>query len=306
MENVTKKYRKYVTTTMVVGDSQCKHLFNHFDPGRKGTPAFVSKSGATIEGMSRLLEFVPHTVTTLILHVGTNDIAKGPADAAFERYKKLLVAIRQALPNVRAIYATLVLPRSQNRRRRNLNQPFVTRCNLEAGKFNNLLRKHCRQVKGLFYLDHELQWIPPVRALAADGLHPSFEGVAIMASHLQQLLRRELRRAPPTWLNEPVTSSAGQLQPAARRPPTPLLSANIGPPRQTEHANDSMKAPDQPHLHDCTRPRAVSALTTPTSDRRCCADWRDTALNLRRHTRTSSRPTSPTDYLPPQVNSLLT
>lgn len=228
IENVTKKYPKYVTTTMVVGDSQCKHLFNHFDPGRRGTPAFVSKSGATIEGLSQLLEFVPHTVTTLILHVGTNDIAKGPADAAFERYKKLLGAIRHLLPNVRTIYATLVLPRSQNRRRRNLNQPFVTRCNLEAGKFNNLLRQHCRNVKGVFYLDHELQWIPPVRALAADGLHPSFEGVAIMASHLQQLLRRELRRAPPTWLTEPVTSPAGQPQPATRRPPTPPISANIG------------------------------------------------------------------------------
>lgn len=253
MENVTKKYPKYVTTTMVVGDSQCKHLFNHFDPGRKGTPAFVSKSGATIEGMSRLLEFVPHTVTTLILHVGTNDIAKGPADAAFERYKKLLVAIRQVLPNVRAIYATLVLPRSQNRRRRHLNQPFVTRCNLEAGKFNNLLRNHCRQVKGLFYLDHELQWIPPVRALAADGLHPSFEGVAIMASHLQQLLRRELRRAPPTWLNEPVTSSAGQLQPAARRPPTPPLLTSIGT-TQTDGARERQ------HEKPQTNPTSTTVL----------------------------------------------
>ncbi|KAH9384492.1 hypothetical protein HPB48_026500 [Haemaphysalis longicornis] len=94
-------------------------------------------------------------VTTLIMYVGTNDIAKGPADAAFERYKILLMAIRQVLPNIRAIYATLLLPRSQNRRRRNLNQPFVTRCYLDAGKFNNLLRKHFRQVKGLFY--HELK-----------------------------------------------------------------------------------------------------------------------------------------------------
>ncbi|KAH9365490.1 hypothetical protein HPB48_019918 [Haemaphysalis longicornis] len=148
-------------------------------------------------------------------------------------------------PNVRAIYATLVLPRSQNRRRRYLNQPFVTRCNLEAGKFNNLLRNHCRQVKGLFYLDHELQWIPPVRALAADGLQPSFEGVAIMASHLQQLLRRELRRAPPTWLNEPVTSSAGQLQPAARRPPTPPLLTNIGT-TQTDGARERQHESPRP------------------------------------------------------------
>lgn len=111
LKNVTK-YPKYVTTAVVVGNSQCKHLFSHFDPGCKGALAFLSKSGTTIEDLSELLEFVPKTVTTLILHIATNDIAKGLADAAFERFKKLFVVIRHLLPNVRAVYATLVLPRS--------------------------------------------------------------------------------------------------------------------------------------------------------------------------------------------------
>lgn len=221
MKTVTKKYPKYIATTMVVGDSQCKHLFHHFDPGRKGTPAFISQSGATIEDLPLLMDLVPQTVTTLILHVGTNDIARSSAEAAFERYGKLLESIRHLRPNVRTIYATLVLPRSQNRRRRNSNHQLVTRCNREASKFNSLLRRHCRQTKGTFYLDHELEWLSPVRVLAADGLHPSFEGVAVMASHLQRIVLRDQRRAPPTWLDEPVTTPTAPTEPAPQRPPPP-------------------------------------------------------------------------------------
>ncbi|KAH9380796.1 hypothetical protein HPB48_020250 [Haemaphysalis longicornis] len=67
-----------------------------------------------------------------------------------------------------------------------------------------------------------------------------------MASHLQQLLQWEHRRAPPTWLNEPVTSPTEQLQPAAQRPPTPPLSANIGT-TQTVGAREQQQG--KPHTN---------------------------------------------------------
>ncbi|KAK8761264.1 hypothetical protein V5799_027464 [Amblyomma americanum] len=39
-----------------------------------------------------------------------------------------------------------------------------------------MLRKHCQRTRGVFYVDHGLEWLPPARVMAADGLHPSFEG----------------------------------------------------------------------------------------------------------------------------------
>ncbi|KAH9385052.1 hypothetical protein HPB48_027090 [Haemaphysalis longicornis] len=213
---------------MVVGDFQCKHIFNHFDPGRKGTPAFVSKSGATIEG------FVP-AAGVRPAHGDHTDPARWD-----ERH-------RQG-PGRRPIYATLLLPRSQNRRRRNLNQRFVSRCNLEAAKFNNLLQKHCRLVKGVFYLNHELHRIPPV---------------------------------------------PGQLQPAARRPPTPPLSANIGT-TQTVGARERQQEKPQ------TNATSTTALDLEQFSQFCPSEVvaRYRATTSEGHTRTSSRPTSPTIYHP--------
>ncbi|KAH7979280.1 hypothetical protein HPB49_008953 [Dermacentor silvarum] len=41
-----------------------------------------------------------------------------------------------------------------------------------------------------------------VRVLAADGLHPSFEGVALMASHIKQLcFRKSADVASTSWLD---------------------------------------------------------------------------------------------------------
>lgn len=200
MGNITWKFPKQVTTTVIIGDSQCKHLYNHFDPRRKGAPAFISKSGAGIEDISSLMDFVPQTATTVILHVGTNDLTTTSAPVAFGNYEDLLGTIRRDHPNIRRVYVTLVLPRAPNRRRRNFNWRFVERFNTEASRFNGLLRKLCQRTRDLFYFDHGLEWFPLWRVLAADGLHPSFEGVAIMASHIPDLVRRSYVREPELWL----------------------------------------------------------------------------------------------------------
>ncbi|XP_077564663.1 trypsin-1-like [Haemaphysalis longicornis] len=49
--------------------------------------------------------------------------------------------------------------------------------------------------EGLFYLDHGLEWLPSARVFAADGIHPNFGGVAIMASHLHRALLRNFARS---------------------------------------------------------------------------------------------------------------
>ncbi|KAH6932182.1 hypothetical protein HPB50_003636 [Hyalomma asiaticum] len=56
-----------------------EYLHNHFYPGRKGTPAFICKPGAKIEDVHSLLKFVLETTTSIVLHVGTNDLYQIPA-----------------------------------------------------------------------------------------------------------------------------------------------------------------------------------------------------------------------------------
>ncbi|KAH6932170.1 hypothetical protein HPB50_003309 [Hyalomma asiaticum] len=104
------------------------------------------------------------------------------------------------------ILATLILPRAPDRRR--ACRRFVVRFNKEAGRFNNLLRRHCFRKGKLFFLDHGLEWLPPGRVLAADGIHPSFEGVALIASHLRSVLPRNAAKSVSGWLDHAPRSSS--------------------------------------------------------------------------------------------------
>ncbi|KAH6930706.1 hypothetical protein HPB50_017398 [Hyalomma asiaticum] len=186
-KRTTWKYPKSAVSTVVLGDSQTKYLFQYFDPLLQSTPAFVTLSGALISDVPSLVDLVPSSATTLILHVGSNDLTRRSALATFQRYRKLLDFIHEELPEIRCVYATLVLPRTTNRRRRNDNRAFVRRFKREASRFNSLLRSFCGRSRNLSCLDHMFEWLPPGRVLAADGVHLSFEGVALMASHIRQL-----------------------------------------------------------------------------------------------------------------------
>lgn len=106
-KNIIWKFPKVPATTVVIGDSQTKHLYQHFDPNRPGTPAFITQPGACIGDVQSLLDFVPDTAKTIILHVGTNDLATVNGSTAFERYKALLDLIGQECPKVSRVYATL-------------------------------------------------------------------------------------------------------------------------------------------------------------------------------------------------------
>lgn len=185
-KNVVWRYPKTTTTTVIIGDSQTKHLFQHFDPNRIGTPAFVTQSGACISDVHDLLDSTPDSVKTVILNVGTNDLPSKKATFVFEDYRSLLYTITRKRPQVSYMYTSLIIPGNTDRRRGNRKRALVTRCKQEACRFNQLLRNFRRRCRSTFYLDHGLEWLPAARVLAADGLHVSFEGV-IMASHIRRL-----------------------------------------------------------------------------------------------------------------------
>ncbi|KAH8029213.1 hypothetical protein HPB51_023778 [Rhipicephalus microplus] len=81
-----------------------KYLHQHFDPVVPGTPAFVSLCGALIDDVHNLLDFIPDTAQTVIIHVGTNDLASSSGRFAFKKYCSLLEAVIAQHPNVRRIY----------------------------------------------------------------------------------------------------------------------------------------------------------------------------------------------------------
>ncbi|KAH6932882.1 hypothetical protein HPB50_010490 [Hyalomma asiaticum] len=242
-KRTTWKYPKSAVSTVVLGDSQTKYLFQYFDPLLQSTPAFVTLSGALISDVPSLVDFVPSSATTLILHVGSNDLARRSALATFQRYRKLLDFIHEELPKIRCVYATLVLPRTTNRRRRNDNRAFVHRFNREASRFNSLLRSFCGRSRNLSCLDHMFEWLPPGRVLAADGVHLSFEGVALMASHTRQLCFSSPSEATSTSWRDSESSRTAQvhktLPDTSRRTNSP---ADFPCASGSEHASGNLRS----------------------------------------------------------------
>lgn len=191
-------------------------MHNHFSTACIEATAFISQSGAGITGTASLLDFVPRTATTLVLHVGINDLAHWQP---IYNFKSTGSYSKQSghHPNVRAVYPTLVLPLDPNRCRGNANRRFVHLFNREASSLNFVLRKYWQRTRGLF-LDHGFEWFPTGRMLAAVGFHPSFERVAVTAD--------QFHRRRPRW-----RSTDAQLHHGARPPTLPPLSARgLSPP----------------------------------------------------------------------------
>ncbi|KAH6929163.1 hypothetical protein HPB50_023962 [Hyalomma asiaticum] len=193
------KFPEAETSIVVIGDSQMKYVHEQFNPSCQGTPVFISQPGARIADIQSILDFVPPSAKTVVLHVGTNDMASLKATEAFHQYRNLLDQVAVALLQVTRIYATLILPRSINRRRGARNHMFIRRCNSEACRFNRLLQGFCRRSRNVFYVDHGFEWLLPFRVLAADGLHPSFEGVALIAARIRQLCIKRTKVTFSSW-----------------------------------------------------------------------------------------------------------
>lgn len=182
------KFPAHAPTCAIVGDSQTKYLHRNFDPSSPHSPAFITLPGAGILDVVNLLDFVPRGVTELILHVGTNDVANTNAQVAKARYSTLLDHIQKERPDIQAIFATLLLPRSPNRRRNPTDWRAAAKFNREACAFNCLMVDLCEEQEKVFFLDHCLDNFPPIMVLAADGLHPRFGGVSVLSSNLHNFI----------------------------------------------------------------------------------------------------------------------
>ncbi|KAH9382324.1 hypothetical protein HPB48_019946 [Haemaphysalis longicornis] len=196
------------------------------------------------------------------------------------KYQALCDYIAKGLPEIRRIYATVVLLRSTNRRKGNRNLAFIRRFNREAYYFNNLLHRLCRPSKLLHVLNHELEWMPAPGVLAADGLHLSYEGVAVMASHIRHLCLKETNSSSSSWADSasvPATGSSPSVLPKivpsclkpvdelshlccsnsphnAQSPPVPLVpSATISSSQECVPSN-----PPPPLLESSHQQRAAS------------------------------------------------
>ncbi|KAG0424981.1 hypothetical protein HPB47_027824 [Ixodes persulcatus] len=130
------------------------------------------------EPPDQLLEYIPQTVGTLILHVGMNGLAKDGAQASLERLREGLGQILSARPEIKRIYLSLVLPRCVNCRLRFSNHRFVRWFNGHVSTFNIEASKLCsRRASGNFYNRHSCSEMPALRVLAADGLYtPKLRG----------------------------------------------------------------------------------------------------------------------------------
>lgn len=257
--DISRKYPHHVTSTAVVGDSQMRYVHNHFDPARGDAPAFIARGGAHISDVENLMDFVPRTVTTLVLHVGTCDVASAGADKAIQRFRDLLEFIAMERAEICTVHATLVLPRSLNRRRKVPDWRSVNHFNREASRFNALLRQLSRRTRGLHFIDHGLEYLPARRVLAADGIHPSFEGVALIAGHLHQTILR--RRIADTWTNRMTTVDSRDRAPCQTHPKTCL---DPGPSRDGEPvahvAIDQSLTPKPINCRATQSPRGIPTL----------------------------------------------
>lgn len=59
MKNILWKLPKTRTSTVIITDSQNKHLYKHFEPNCEGISAFVTQPGACIDNMQSLPNFIP-------------------------------------------------------------------------------------------------------------------------------------------------------------------------------------------------------------------------------------------------------
>lgn len=234
VEQLSRKYPKHLPTSVVIGNSQTRYLFEHFDPYLRTSPAFITIRGATTFDIERELANIPRSVTTLVLHLGASELERFGCEETLRRFRRLVNNTLQARPELTKLVVTLVLPRFTNRRLETSNHKFVHWFNNEARQFNETVKTYCQTPSKVTVLDHEFTSLPPRRFLAADGLHPSFPGVALIAQNLKGLLQRGGSWTSTGWSSEiPADRNPSRETPAVipMRTPTGRTGGDISPRR---------------------------------------------------------------------------
>ncbi|KAH6941912.1 hypothetical protein HPB50_023748 [Hyalomma asiaticum] len=95
----------------------------------------------------------------------------------------------------------------------------------EASCFNRLPRGFCSHSRNVFFLDHGFQHLPPGRVLAADGLHPCFEAVAVMTSHIRELCYKRADNKVSLWCEFALLRGGATLNPLQTPQTTPQFLA---------------------------------------------------------------------------------
>ncbi|KAG0432844.1 hypothetical protein HPB47_020472, partial [Ixodes persulcatus] len=203
------KFPAHPPTTAIIGDSQVKYVHQHFAPQINihllSSPNREQPSSA------------PHIFWIFCPAVSPDSSCIwGPTTSP------PLVSrppLQERRPDILHVYATLVLPRSPNRRRGSSNRGFVARFNGRAHAFNGRLRGLCHRERNTYFLDHCLDQLPRCLAMAADGLHLSFCGVSYLAWNVHRLWRPVVDTCMLTTADPyRVTASSDDLPSTGSRP----------------------------------------------------------------------------------------
>ncbi|KAL1414915.1 hypothetical protein MTO96_030006 [Rhipicephalus appendiculatus] len=224
-----------------------RYVHTHFSPNNSTTPCFISYGGAMFLDVPALLEYLPEHVDTLLLHVSTTDILKSGSEKSLDSLRETLQRVRQMRSTIKLCISAchcLVHPIAVVTTRTGAsNWRFVSKFNREVQRFNREARHLCHYGMlgaGVFYVEHGFSTLPLRRFLAADGLHASFEGVALLAQHTSV----QLRRTSAAWRSAPTpcTTNSGdkptQQREAEERPQPPsALAVAISPPLPARRYN---------------------------------------------------------------------
>ncbi|KAH7983257.1 hypothetical protein HPB52_010521 [Rhipicephalus sanguineus] len=250
VEQLSRKFPKHPPTTAIIGNSQTRYLHRHFNPHDRATPAIITIRGASTFDIEKELADIPRSVTTLVFHVGTSELASYGLDESLRRLRRLVNNTLRTRQELERLVVSCVLPRYPNQRLERSNEQFVHRFNREARQFNETVKAYCRRPSKVSYVDYQFEQLPPRRFLAADGLHPSFMGVALIAETLKSALGRGDLEATTGWSTQPTapvnirssqqnthdTNPTYQHVPGAPRPPNitaefPTIGETVTPAR---------------------------------------------------------------------------
>ncbi|KAG0438945.1 hypothetical protein HPB47_016814, partial [Ixodes persulcatus] len=184
---------------------------------------FVSVISSCIPDFHQKVDLLPPSVRIVILHVTTNDLAFHDPQPVLQHYLDLLHNIRTR-PGIQLIVCCHIVPWIINRHLHSSNRHFTDAFNHRARIFNRQLTDLCMSTPDPFFHMHNLQACRLPRALAADGLHPSF-AKALIPCLLRQILRpRGALALDSHWLTlgeDARMQHRGPTRPTTPQPATP-------------------------------------------------------------------------------------
>ncbi|KAH7974327.1 hypothetical protein HPB49_014194 [Dermacentor silvarum] len=115
-KRLSLRFPRIPISCAIIRDCTIKYVHENFNPVERRTPGFLCYSDARFRDVRSLLQHVAPTVSKLVLHVGTMDIADNGATQALEELKQLIKNIHQQRPQAE-ICLSLPLSRALTRRR---------------------------------------------------------------------------------------------------------------------------------------------------------------------------------------------